>query len=388
MYWTGWILFTAVALCVLPPVLWFITRRLQPTQKSPPQSAPEVVVIVPARNEASAIAKALKSILLSDYPNLRVIAVNDRSTDNTGELMNSVAGQDQRCFVIHADALPDGWLGKNHAMHLAAQHAITSVSGQGNDQLLLFTDGDVFYEASAITSAVQRMQDHQLDHLALLPKMIPGRYLENSVVAFFGFAVAIGQQTHLIPTRWPFSYAGVGAFNLIRSNLYHSFDGHQRIAMDVLDDMKLGKMAKQHGGRQDFLCAPALLSIRWYDSLWNVVKGLEKNGFAALNYSILELVRTNIIFGLTMFAPYVAALLLPLNQSIGFVATIVLWHVMFAVTAIRFGAGWFQLPMFPFAACTMAFAFVRSAWITLRQGGIRWRDSFYSLCELKSKIYR
>lgn len=394
MFWIGWALFAAIALWVVPPVLWFITRRLKPTLQVSSAGTPEVVVIVPARNEEKAIANALRSILKSNYPALRIIAVNDRSTDQTGALMDEVAANDTRCLVLHVESLPQGWLGKNHAMHLAAElamsHAVDAESTDKttSDRLLLFTDGDVIYEPTAITSAVKFLEDRKLDHLALLPKMIPGGYLENSVVAFFGFAVAIGQQTHLITTRWPFAYAGVGAFNLVTSRLYRSFDGHQRIAMDVLDDMKLGKMAKQHGGRQDFVAAPDLLSIRWYDSLWNVIAGLEKNGFAALNYSIFELIKTNIIFTLTMLAPYALVFALPLQQSSGFLAVIILWHVLYAITAIRFGGGWLLFPMFPFAACTMAFAFCRSAWITLRQGGIRWRDSFYSLKELRSRIYR
>lgn len=384
MLWLGWILCTGVILWTAPPVSWFLSRQLRRSSRSASDDSPNVVVIVPARNEEAAIAAALNSILQSDYPNLRLIAVDDRSTDRTGELMDQVAVQNDRCQVVHIDALPDGWLGKNHAMHLAAESALKL----GDRSLLLFTDGDVIYEPAAIRSAIHYLQDRKLDHLALLPRMIPGSYLENSVVSFFGFALAIGQQTHLITTRWPFAYAGVGAFNLITRELYQRFDGHQRIAMDVLDDIKLGKMAKQHGGRQDFLGAPDLLSIRWYHSLWGVITGLEKNGFAALNYSPWELFLTTIIFFSTMISPYAAAALLPVQQASGFIATIFVWHVMYALTSARFGGGFRQLPMFPIAASLMALAFWRSAWITLRQGGICWRGSFYSLAELRARLYR
>jgi hypothetical protein len=218
--------------------------------------------------------------------------------------------------------------------------------------------------------------------------MIPGSYLENSVVAFFGFAVAIGQQTHLIPTRWPLAYAGVGAFNLIRSDTYQQFGGHRPIAMDVLDDMKLGKLVKQHGGRQDFLAAPDLLSIRWYDSLWQVISGLEKNGFAALSYSFRQLILFTLVFFATMIAPYFLAVFLPLPDSSGFLASVILWHPMYMITAVSFGGSWLLLPMLPVGACLMVFAFWRSAWITLRQGGVRWRDSFYPLDELRQRLHR
>ena len=390
MFWCGWILFAAVSIWVIPPVAWFLSRRLHPLQQAITSDCPQVTVIVPARNEEVAIAEALKSILRSDYPRLQVIAVNDRSTDRTGELMAEVASTDPRCTVITVEALPAGWLGKNHAMHVAAEAAINAESDESadNDQLLLFTDGDVIYEPAAIRSAVDYLQSRNLDHLTLLPRMIPGSFIENSVVSFFGLSVAIGLQSHLITTSWPFAYAGVGAFNLINADLYRRFEGHQRIAMDVLDDIKLGKLAKQHGGRQDFLGAPELLSIRWYHSLWGVITGLEKNGFAALNYSVVRLFMTTLIFFTTMVAPYILAAVLPFDQSMGFVATIVVWHVIYGITAARFGGGLLQFPMFPIASWLMAIAFWRSSWITLRQGGIRWRDSFYALRELRSRIYR
>lgn len=389
MFWLGWILFSAVTLWVVPPVLWFLSRKLRPTQNAVVDDCPEVCVVVPARNEEDAIAEALTSILKSDYPRLTLVAVNDRSTDRTGELMDEVAKQDPRCSVVQVESLPEGWLGKNHAMHLAAESIITQCDKSDSaSQLLLFTDGDVIYEPTAIRSAVNYLQERNLDHLALLPRMIPGSFLENSVVSFFGFAVAIGQQTHLITTRWPFAYAGVGAFNLIRMELYQEFEGHQRIAMDVLDDIKLGKLAKQHGGQQDFLGAPELLSIRWYNSLWQVITGLEKNGFAALNYSLWELFLTTAIFFATMVAPYALVLRLPFEQSVGFIATLAVWHFMYGITAAGFGGGILQFPMFPVAAWLMAIAFWRSSWVTLRQGGVRWRDSFYPLKELRARLYR
>ncbi|MEZ6129124.1 MAG: glycosyltransferase family 2 protein [Planctomycetaceae bacterium] len=383
----GWTLFVAVAIWVIPPVVWFLARRLPATQKIPLDTCPVVVVIVPARNEEAAVAQALTSILKSNYPKLHLIAVNDRSTDRTGPLMVEACRNDARATVIHIDHLPEGWLGKNQAMHVAAQQAFEKFPGD-EGMLLLFTDGDVIYEAAAISSAVEYLGRKSLDHLCLLPRMIPGSFLENSVVAFFGFAVAIGQQTHLVTTRWPLAYAGVGAFNLIRSDVYRRFEGHRPIAMDVLDDMKLGKLVKQNGGRQDFLGAPDVLSIRWYNSLWQVITGLEKNGYASLSYSRWQLATTTVIFFATMVAPYLLSVLLPGEQAVGFMATVVLWHVMYVITAIGFGGSLLLLPMFPVGAWLMAFAFWRSAWITERQGGIRWRDSFYPLDELRRRILR
>ena len=382
MFWLGWLLFAGIAFWILPPVLWFVSRQLRPVPASEADRSdwPSVSVIVPARNEAAAIEQSLRSLLQSDYPNVQLLAVNDRSTDDTGAIMNRVANEDPRCHVTHIEVLPGDWLGKNHAMHVAASIA--------TGEYLLFTDGDVIHDPAALRSAMTYLQRKQLRHLCLLPRMVPGGFFENCVVAFFGLAFAIGQQVHLTRTRWPFAYVGVGAFNLIDAEFYRSFGGHTAIAMDVIDDVKLGKMVKQHGGTQDFIGAPGLLSIRWYDSLWGVIAGLEKNGFAALNYSLTSVLLCTVVFVVTMMLPYFPPLFLPLSESGGFLATVLLWHVMYGIAAVGFGGSIFLVPFFPVASCLMSFAFWRSAWVTLRQGGVRWRNSFYSLDELRKGLYR
>lgn len=397
MFLTGWILFGFVFLWTVPPTIASIFKRLRPISvaaddrslSAQPDGAgptagsgtrPRVSVLVPARNEAPQIRSALNTILLSEGVDLEVIAINDRSTDETGRIMDEVAASDSRLRVIHIHELPAGWLGKNHAMHVGTQHA--------TGDWLLFTDGDVIYDRRAILSAVDYSLRAKLDHLTILPRMIPGRMAENATVAFFGLSFSIGMQLHLIRTAWPFSYAGVGAFNLIRTDFYHKLGGHTEIAMDVLDDVKLGKLVKKNGGRQDFLSAPELLSIRWQPSYWGVIAGLEKNGFAALGYSKRQLALMTIVFLTTMISPYFFAALLPRETASGFIATVLLWHTVYGVAAVLAGGGLQLIPWFPVGALSMAFAFWRSAVITLRQGGVRWRDSFYSLPELRARMYR
>lgn len=393
----GWLLFCGIAVWSVPALLWFLIRELKPRNVSPVVDSDQIFVsiIVPACNEADGIEAALRSLLKTEGIDFRVIAVNDRSTDDTGQLMESVAKDDARCEVIHIDDLPIGWLGKNHAMHIAAERALSNAKEAGQ-HLLLFTDGDVVYEPNAIACAAMELTSRNLQHLCLLPRMLPGGLIENSVVAFFGLTVAIGQQVHLMPTRWPFSYAGVGAFNLVTESMYETIGGHTKIAMDVLDDIKLGKLVRQHRGRQDLLAAPQLLSLRWYDSLWAVITGLEKNGFAALCYSGWRLAAVTVLFVVTMMAPYGLALVLKWPDSAGYWATVLLWHTMFAAVNLRFGTSRSNSPirlaftslLFPVAALLMAFAFHRSAWKTWRQGGVRWRTSFYDLQTLKNNIYQ
>ena len=388
MFWLGWVVFTFVAVWTIPAVIALTLKQLLPYQTGlaadPDVSGvavpwPSLSIIVPARNEEAQIRNGLTTLLQSTGVEFEIIAVDDRSTDSTGRIMDEVAATDARLKVIHVTLLPDGWLGKNHAMHVASE--------QATGDLLLFTDGDIIYEPSAIEIAVRHFVRHRLQHLCLLPKMIPGSVFENAVVTFFGLAFAVGMQLHLIRTRWPLSYAGVGAVNLVNANVYRSLGGHKPIAMDILDDVKLGKMMKKNGGRIDFQLAPKLLSVRWQQSLWGVVTGLEKNGFASLNYSIRQLLFVTFVFFLTMVFPYISPFVLTLRDASGFIATAVLWHLLFAFIVSRIPGGLLFAPMFPVGAFVMAFAYWRSAIITLRQGGVRWRDSFYPLAQLRKGLY-
>ncbi len=390
MFWLGWVVFTFVAVWTIPAVIALTLKQLLPYQAglaaepdvsglAPSVPWPSLSIIVPARNEEAQIRNGLTTLLQSTGVEFEIIAVDDRSTDSTGRIMDEVAETDTRLKVIHVTQLPDGWLGKNHAMHVASE--------QATGDLLLFTDGDIIYEPSAIEIAVRHFGRHKLQHLCLLPKMIPGNVFENAVVTFFGLAFAVGMQLHLIRTRWPLSYAGVGAFNLVDAKFYRSAGGHNPIAMDILDDVKLGKMMKKNGGRIDFQLAPKLLSVRWQQSLWGVVTGLEKNGFASLNYSIRQLLFVTFVFFLTMVFPYISPFALNLRDASGFIATAVLWHLLFAFIVSRIPGGLLFAPMFPVGAFVMAFAYWRSAIITLRQGGVRWRDSFYPLAQLRKGLY-
>jgi len=391
MFWLGWIMFGLVATLTIPAIIALKIKQLLPYQQGLGQAdsannaeaglefLPSISVIVPARNEEAQIRNGLTTLLQSTGVKFEIIAVDDRSTDSTGYIMDEIAATDELLKVIHITELPDGWLGKNHAMHVASE----KVTGD----LLLFTDGDIIYEPRAIQIAVRHFVSQKLQHLCLFPRMLPGSIIENAAITFFGLAFAVGMQLHLIKTRWPLSYAGVGAFNLVDAKFYRSVGGHNPIAMDILDDVKLGKMIKNNGGTIDFQMAQKLLSVRWQPSLWGVITGLEKNGFASFNYSVLQILIVTFVFLLTMVFPYLSIFVLSLRNASGFVATAIFWHLAFAFVAFRMPGGLPLTPLFPVGAFLMAFACWRSAIITLRQGGVRWRDSFYPLAQLRKGLY-
>ena len=121
----GWLIFSFWVAGVAPSLVTLLWRSLDSVVATlkPPTAWPKVSIIVPARDEAAKIEAAMRSKLAIDYPNFELIAVDDRSQDATGPILDRLAAEDSRLRVIHLDSLPEDWLGKSHAMHVAAARA-------------------------------------------------------------------------------------------------------------------------------------------------------------------------------------------------------------------------------------------------------------------------
>ncbi|RLT11689.1 MAG: glycosyltransferase [Planctomycetota bacterium] len=377
----GWILFAIWAGLSGVPTVWMIGRSLkrQSDRLPDPASWPRVSVVVPARDEGHKIEAGLKSLLASEYPDFEVIAIDDRSRDETGAIMDRLAEGQCRLRVIHITDLPEGWLGKNHALQVGAR--------QATGEWLLFSDGDVLHDPLTLRRAVRFAVARGIDHLPLFPDIEAGGLLEAAFVACFGLIFAAGTQPYLIPTRWPRAYCGVGAFNLVRRTALDRANGFEPIKLDILDDVKLGKMLKRTGSRGSVLRAGDGLSIRWQSGAWACVTGLEKNAFASANYSVWQLLSICGVTSVVFCGPAVGAVLAGEART-GFVAAAVLSHFLYGLNAWLFGHSFWLFPMLMPSGLAFVFAFLRSGWITLRQGGVRWRDTFYPLEVLRRGVFR
>jgi glycosyltransferase involved in cell wall biosynthesis len=378
---SGWALFVAWVVGVTPSLISMLWRSLDSVVARLPEPAvwPKVSIIVPARDEEAKIDAAMRSKLAIDYPQLELIAVDDRSQDATGVLLDRLAAADPRLSVVHLDSLADGWLGKSHAMHVAASRA--------TGDYLLFTDADVFFAPNLLRKAVTMCESRGLDHLALAPRLESTGYFEKAVELYFVVMLCIASQPWLVRTGWRMSYVGVGAFNLVRRRAYTQCGGHTTIRLDVLDDVKLGKLIKQTGLKQDVLDAGEGVRVRWQDGYWGVVRGLEKNGFAIFDYSLVKLSVGTIFMSLASLFPYCAVILWPDLRGLGFLFAIVFIHGAAAFGALRLGFGMSASLGLPVAAVTMIFTMWRSAYLTLVRQGVRWRDTFYPLSLLREHVY-
>jgi cellulose synthase/poly-beta-1,6-N-acetylglucosamine synthase-like glycosyltransferase len=193
---------------------------------------PSVSIIVPARNEEETIQQALHTLLALDYDNYEVIAVNDRSTDRTGELMESVsktsnasanARMTHPLRVIHHNELPPGWLGKTHAMWTAAN--------QASGDWLLFTDADVLFKPDSLRRALAYAEAEHADHVVLFPRMIMKRPGEYMMIAFFQTMFMFGHRPWKVADPSTDDHMGVGAFNLVRRRAYDAVGPYQALRM-------------------------------------------------------------------------------------------------------------------------------------------------------------
>jgi len=351
---------------------------LEATKVPEPDRYPSVSVVVAARDEVRAVGEAVGSLLAQDYPGpFQVVAVDDRSTDGTGEVLGRLASEDAKLKVLRVQELPPGWLGKTHAQGLGA--------GEAAGEWLLFTDADVRFSPGAVRRAVAFAKEGGLDHLVLFPEVVSkGVLLRGFVGAFAGFFLMGFRPWRARDARFR-SYVGVGAFQLVRRGAYEAVGGHRRIRLRPDDDVKLGKAIKGKGFRQDVAFGTGLVSVEWHRSALGAVRGLEKSIFPGVDYSLpvalfaaVGLVFTNVVpYGSLLFSRG------PLRYVHGLNVALIL--AFYAVQARYTGD---RLPLLywalhPVSAGLLAYATLRSAYKILHRGGLEWRGTFYPLEELK-----
>ena len=379
---TSWTILAAVTfLAVFGTFLRILlgNRRIEKLGNQDPDGLSEwpcVSVVVAARNEQANMEPAIMSLLHLDYDDYEVIVVDDRSADRTGEILDALARQYQRLKVLHVAQLPAGWLGKNHALWCAAQ--------QARGVYLLFTDADVVMEPTSLRRAIAYARQREVNHLAVSPDAVMPSLMLQAFVVLFVNLFAIYVRPWKVADPKSSAFIGIGAFNLVRQDVYRAVGTHQVIAMRPDDDVKLGKIIKAQGFRQHVLFGTDMVRVPWYTSVRELVLGLEKNAFSGVDYRISLVVAATVVLLLCDIWPFIAVWILSGPAQYFYAATIVvlLGHALITATDMR-QSRWSAL-LFPVAVTMWIFIQWRAMLLTFIHGGIRWRDTHYSLAELKA----
>ncbi len=343
---------------------------------------PRVSIVVPARNEAEHIEAALTSLLQLDYPDYEIIAVNDRSEDATGAILDRLAelhagAETSEHFlkVLHVRELPAGWLGKTHAMWQAGR--------QATGDWLLFTDADVVFRQDALRRAIAYAERERADHVVLFPTMVMESAGERMMMAFFQSQFVFAHRPWKVADPKSRDSMGVGAFNLLRRDVYERIGTYQRLRLAVLDDMKLGEVVKLEGFRQRNVFGRDLLKLRWVFGTLGMVRNLTKNFFAILHFNAAFAALAVSAIVVVNLGPFVGVWLGCGWARVGFIAALVTLSLIYFGMSRRSDIPAIYVLLHPIGTLLFSYAVVRSAVVTLARGGIVWRGTWYPLAELK-----
>ncbi|HEU4995029.1 MAG TPA: glycosyltransferase family 2 protein [Gemmatimonadaceae bacterium] len=356
----GWLDIPSLADVPAPPA-W--TRR------------PRVSVIVAARDEERHILAAVTALLGQDYPDYQVVVVDDRSSDRTSEIIARVSRQDARVRALRVNELPDGWLGKNHALHLGAESA--------DGELLLFADADVVLEPSALSRAVRLFGVERADHLAVAPALDLPTWPLALVVNYFMMWFLLWLRPWRARNPRSSAFIGIGAFNLVRASVYRGVGGHERIRLRPDDDIMLGKLLKGAGAAQRVADGTGVVRVEWYATLGQLARGFRKNAFAGLGYSVWMV--AGAVLGNLVLAvwPFIAVWITGGAERALYATAAIAQVVAYGGAASSQGARRWLAPLYPLASVLFVAILCAAVSRTLRRNGIEWRGTHYRLEELR-----
>ena len=372
-----------------------------------PDGEPRVSVIVPARNEEHDIRATLEQLLALDYSNYEIIAVNDRSTDRTGEIMEEVAsgtmcgpgvparGQASaihqvrarlqadadmsvratRIRILHIANLPAGWLGKTHAMWTAGK--------QATGDWLLFTDGDVLFKPDSVRRVVAYAEAEHADHVVLFPRMIMEHAGERMMIAFFQALFVFGHRPWKVADPDAQDHMGVGAFNMVRRPVYDAVGTYQALRLEVLDDMKLGKVVKNAGYRQRNVFGEDLISLRWVKGTFGIVNNLTKNFFALMSFQWPRTVVSLAGLAFLNLGPFLGLWFAHGWARLPYAVALASLFAIYVGMARLSDVAPYYFFLHPISTCVVMYTLARSMVLTIVHDGIVWRGTKYPLDELR-----
>jgi glycosyltransferase involved in cell wall biosynthesis len=357
---------------------WSITRSMEFLRDVPvvERRWPKVSLIVPACNEALTIEAAANSILTIDYPELELLVVNDRSQDETGAILERMSHANPRLKTVTIAELPAGWLGKVNAL----RRGFEAASGEW----ILFSDADVHFRPQTLKRAITFCENHGVDFLCATPQFkIDGVMLKIAIAQFLNNLLFLYNKKNIKNPRRP-DALGAGVFNLVRRPALERSEGFEGIKMEVIDDGGLALLVKKAGGNMDFINGMGEILIEWYPNYFAYLRGLEKNAFSLFQYSAPLTISAIVFSWIYAFVALVEPLLASWPYQVFFLAALASFLICSAILLRRLTGipGRYALGL-PFGFINTTVVFSRSMYHCLTQGGIYWRETFYSLESLR-----
>lgn len=332
----------------------------------------KVSIVLAARDEAERVEQTIRRLLAQTGVSFEIIVVDDRSTDGTGAVLEKLAREDSRIRSVRVDVLPEGWLGKCHACHVGAQ--------QASSEWILFTDADCWTKPDVVHRALCVAEIEQAQHVALTPGVAPET--SPAMAWHLSFLLSIVGWIAAVNRNRPRAYIGIGAFNLVSAKTYRAFGGYETLRLAVLDDVKLGLLVRRAGDRTRAFIGGDDVECHWGTSVRQMIKIMEKNYFAAVEYYTVA----GIVAGLGGLLVWISVPIAAISGKTSAMLAMVAFLTLIIPTVIL--AQRLRWPiigalMMPLVFPALAYAVLNSTLVTLRNRGIRWRGTFYSLEALR-----
>jgi chlorobactene glucosyltransferase len=247
--------------------------RLVRSSPPPPENAPCIAVIVPARDEETNIGACLQSLVAQDYPasRLSVLVVDDHSADATAAIVRDLAARHRQIALIQSPPLPPRWVGKSHACWIGAR---TVVPGS---EWLCFIDADVKLAPGALSSAMHAVLMQRLDLLSLAPRQELQSFAERLILPCGLIILSFLQDLRRVRARDGRDVTATGQFMLVRRDAYEAVGGHAAVCTAICEDLEFARRLKQSGRSVLLMGGDELLSARMYTGWSTLWPGLAKN---------------------------------------------------------------------------------------------------------------
>lgn len=390
MTWAMWAapIFVILVLTELIRMNLLLFRTLKSEQKlepsnpgSPPENLPSVSVVIPAKDEEAHIESCIRSVMASDYKNLQIVVVDDRSRDRTQEIVRRLAQEVPRIEFLSIKDLPEGWTGKTHALFSGAQKA--------TGELLLFSDADTTLHPSAISRAVRHMMRHRVDMLSLLPQFQDRGFIENAVYPHL--ALGLSSLYPLAAVNDPESPCALasGCFITISKQAYEDLGTWKRFRSEITEDIGMSKAAKASNFRLHVIRGGELVRTKPFDRLSDVCQFWKRTFYGGLEKSVPKILRlilnyTVLTLLFILQAAALAALLwghhsLPVAMLTGISTIAVLLVVIpYGFVVYAEGGSWWYGLTAPIGIVVSAWVAFTAMFAILSGKGVRWRGSLYS----------
>lgn len=370
------LIITGILLVPLAIALWNFFAFAAIRRGERPLLTPKVSVLVPARNEEATLPSCIASLLNQTYTNVEVIVLDDNSEDATPDILNRFRRKRPELRVLKGLPLPEGWTGKNWACNQLAAVA--------TGELLVFTDADTVHRPESIAAIVAFAERSGAQLFSGVPQQRMETFWEQVIIPMTQFLYFA-----YLPNRWitersnPKFSAANGQLLCVTRNAYNRMNGHESVRNELVEDVVLGRRAKEIGLRTALATAVETVECRMYTSLGEIIAGFSKNLFPGLGYSLPLLIGSSLISLALYIAPLIfiviALIRAEFSTALFFLplAQLLIGMSIRALTAARFRMSTIQPLLHPLSVIMSIIIGINSARLAFSSTGPTWKGRTY-----------